>query len=185
VGLQEELEEIARKAAEHAEDGEAVAAVIPAKSEGARVYLVAYAEGDGAEPSGWLLLDDEGRLVDDRLAVRDAVSLVALCEVAEDSAGGGELDELRSRLVGLRLTENPAGLDDAVAAVDELERAIGTPPRVASLEYLEQVGTAVRNLEASLGDGPGSPFAAAMKSAAGAIEQLTTDVEANYKVPLT
>jgi hypothetical protein len=72
-----------------------------------------------------------------------------------------------------------------VAAVDELERAIGRPPRVASVEYLERVGVAVRGLEGALGEGPGSPFAAALKSAAGAIEQLTVDVEANYKRPLT
>jgi hypothetical protein len=116
--------------------------------------------------------------------VRNAASLVALCEVAEDNAGGGELDELRSRLVGLRLTENPPGLDEAVAAVDELERAIGTSPRVASVEYLEVIGAAVRSLEAALGEAPGSPFAAAMKNATGAIEELTADVEANYKRPL-
>ena len=182
MALQEELEEIALKAAGHADDAEEVMAVIPAESEGTRVYLVAF--GDGGEPSAWLLLDVHGTPVNDRLAVRDAVSLVALCEVAEESAGGGELDELRSRLVGLRLTDNPPGLDEAVAAVDELERAIGTPPRVASLEYLERVGSAVRTLESALGDAPGSPFAAAMKSGAGPIEQLTADVEANYKVPL-
>jgi hypothetical protein len=184
VALQEELEEIALKALEHADDGEEVAAVIPADSEGARVYLLAYRRAD-EEPSGWLLLDADGNPVESRAAVRDAASLVALCEVAEDSAGGGELDDLRSRLVGLQLTENPPGLDEAIAAVDELERAIGTPPRVASLDYLEAVGAAVRNLESALGDGVGSPFAAAMKSATGAVEQLTADVEANYKRPLS
>jgi hypothetical protein len=42
----------------------------------------------------------------------------------------------------------------------------------------------VRNLESALGDGVGSPFAAAMKSATGAIEQLTAEVETNYKRPL-
>jgi hypothetical protein len=184
VALQDELEEIAAKGAAHAEDGEEVAAVIPADSEGARVYLLAYRRGE-EEPSGWLLLDAAGDPVDDRAAVRDAASLVALCEVAEDSAAGGELDDLRSRLVGLKLTENPLGLDEAIAAVDELERAIGTPPRVASLAYLENLGVAVRDLERALGDGIGSPFAAAMKSATGAVEQLSADVEANYKRPLT
>ena len=106
---------------------------------------------------------------------------MALVEVAEDNAGGGELDELRSQLVALRLTENPPGLDEAVAAVDELERTIEAPPRVASTEYLERVGAAVRKLEEALGSGPGSPFAAAMKSAAGAVQQLTVDVEAHYR----
>ena len=184
MALQDELEAIAVKGAEHAVDGEEVAAVIPADSEGARVYLLAYRRGE-EEPSGWLLLDVDGNPVDARAAVRDVAALVALCEVAEDSAGGGELDELRSRLAGLKLTENPPGLDEAIAAVDDLERAIGTPPRVASLGYLEDLGAAVRNLERALGDGVGSPFAAAMKSATGAIEQLTADVEANYKRPLT
>ena len=46
------------------------------------------------------------------------------------------------------------------------------------------LGVAVRGLEGRWGEGPGSPFAAALKSAAGAIEQLTVDVEANYKRPL-
>ena len=183
MALQEELEQIAARAAEYAADGEEVAAVIPAESSNGRVYLSAYRAGDDA--TSWLAARFRGRPVEDRLAVRDAASLVALCEVAEDNAGGGELDELRSRLVGLRLTENPPGLDEAVAAVDELERAIGTSPRVASVEYLEGIGAAVRGLEAALGEAAGSPFAAAMKNATGAIEQLTADVEANYKRPLT
>lgn len=184
MALQDELEAIAAKAAEHADDAEELAAVIPADSGGARVYLLAYRRGE-EEPSGWLLLDADGNPVESRAAVRDAASLVALCEVAEDSAGGGELDDLRARLVGLQLTENPPGLDQAIAAVDDLERALGTPPRVASVDYLEAVGAAVRRLESALGDGVGSPFAATMKAATGAVEQLTQDVEASYKRPLS
>ena len=42
----------------------------------------------------------------------------------------------------------------------------------------------MRKLEEALGSGPGSPFAAAMKSAAGVVQQLAADVEANYKRPL-
>jgi hypothetical protein len=182
VELREELEQIAVVAAEHAGGGEEIAAVIPAEASVGRVYLCAYR--NGREETSWLLLDAGGAPVEDRAAVRDAASLVALCEVAADSAGGGDLDELRSQLAGLRLTENPPGLDEAVAAVDELERAIGTPPRVASTEYLERVGAAARTLEDALGSGPGSPFAAAMKSGAGAVEQLTADVEAHYRRPL-
>jgi hypothetical protein len=175
--LREELEQIAARAAQHG-NGEELAAVIPADSSDGRVYLCAYRDGD--EATGWLVLDSAGAPVTDRATVRDTASLVALCEVAEDNAGGGELDELRSRLVGLRLTENPPGLEEAIAAVDELEQTIGTPPRVASAGYLERVGAAVRELEAALGSGPGSPFAAAMKSSAGAVQQFAGDVEANY-----
>ena len=180
--LREELARIGALAAEQAGNGEEVAAVIPADASAGRVYLCAYR--NGREETSWLLLDAGGAPVEDRAAVRDAASLVALVEVAEDSAGGGTLDELRSQLVGLRLTENPPGLDEAVAAVDELERTIETPPRVASAEYLERVGAAARKLEDALGSGPGSPFAAAMKSAAGAVQQLTADVEAHYRRPL-
>ena len=153
--------------------------MIPVDAAVGRVYLCAFRHGD--ENSDWLVLDSAGVPVRDRTIVRDAASLVALCEVAEDNAGGGELDELRSRLVGLRLTENPPGLEEAIAALDRLEQAIGVPPRVASTEHLERVGAAVRELEAALGSGPGSPFAAAMKSGAGAVEEFTADVEANYR----
>jgi hypothetical protein len=182
VELRRELDRIAVAAAEQAGDGEKVAAVIPADASVGRVYLCAYR--NGREETSWLLLDAAGGPVEDRAAIRDAASLVALCEVAADSAGGGDLDELRSQLVGLRLTENPPGLDEAMAAVDELERAVGKPPRVASTDYLEHVGAAARKLEDALGSGPGSPFAAAMKSAAGAVQQLTADVEAHYRGPL-
>jgi hypothetical protein len=180
VELGQELEAVAARAAEHAGEGEAVTAVIPADSLSGRAYLVAFREGDD-EDTSWLLLDAGGEPVLDRVAVRDAASLVALVELAEENAGGGELDELRSRLVGLRLTDNPPGLDEAIAAVDELERVVGTPPRVASTDQLERIGKAVRNLEDALGSGPGSPFAAAMKSGAGAVQEFAVDVEANYK----
>jgi hypothetical protein len=182
VELSEELEQIAGAAAEHEANGEQLAGVLPAESPAGRVYLCAYRNGH--EETSWLLLDAGGAPVEERAAVRDAASLVALCEVAVDSAGGGQLDELRSQLVGLRLTEDPPGLEEAIAAVDELERTIGAPPHVASTEYLERVGAGVRKLEEALGSGPGSPFAAAMKSAAGAVQQLTADVEAHYKLAL-
>jgi hypothetical protein len=179
VELGEELEAVAARAAEHAGEGESVTAVIPADSSSGRVYLVAFRQGD--EDTSWLLLDAGGEPVLERAAVRDAASVIALVELAEDNAGGGELDELRSRLVGLRLTDNPPGLDEAIAALDELERVVGTPPRVASTDQLERIGGAVRNLEDALGSGPGSPFAAAMKSGAGAVQEFAADVEANYK----
>ena len=105
--LAEDLERIAKTAAGFASGGEELAGVLAAEpAQGGRVYLCAYRSGDEVS---WLALDDSGEPVTDRERVREAASLVALSELAEESAGGGELDELRSRLVALRLTENPTG----------------------------------------------------------------------------
>jgi hypothetical protein len=116
--------------------------------------------------------------------VRDAVSIAALCEIAEETAGGGDLEDLRSQLVALRLTENPAGIDEAEDAALALEATIGTPPRIASPEYLDALGTATRRLERALGSDAQSPFANAMRGAAPVVDELARDVEAHYKLEL-
>jgi phosphohistidine phosphatase SixA len=112
------------------------------------------------------------------------VSLSALCEVAEETAGGGDLAELRARLAELRRTEAPEGIEQAEAAAAALERTIQPPPRVASSDYLDALGTAARRLEQALGDDGGSPFAVAMQHAVPVVEELTADVEQTYKGPL-
>jgi hypothetical protein len=181
--LMDDLARVADAAAGFAEDGEELAGVLAAEPpDGGRVYLCAYR---GGEETAWLALDDEARPVTSRERLREAVTLVALCELAEESAAGGELDELRSQLVALRLTENPPGLDEAEEAVLELERALGAPPRVATPRYLDDVGAATRRLEEALGGSGGSPFAEAMKASAGAVQALTADVEGNYKRELS
>jgi hypothetical protein len=182
VALSDELEQIARAARAHAGAGEELAAVLPAEpAAGARVYLCAFRRG---EERSWLALDGAGRPVRDRALVRDAVSIAALCEVAEESAGGGDLEALRAQLRTLRLTENPDGIEEAEAAALELERALGAPPRVATPSFLDGVGLATRRLEQALGDVAWSPFVVAMKEAAGAVEELKLEVETTYKGPL-
>jgi hypothetical protein len=182
VALQDDLKRIAERATAFAGDGEQVSAVLAAEPPGiGRIYLCAFSAGNGV---GWLAFDDDGEPVTDREGVRAAASLVALCEVAEESAGGGELDELLSRLVALRLTENPPGIDEAEQAVIALQRTLGGVPRLATPEFLDAVGIATRRLEESLGEASESPFAAAMKHASGAVDALTKDVESNYKVDL-
>lgn len=182
MALDEELAALAAAAAAHAGEGEQLEAVIPAEpAPGRRVYLCAFA-ADGRR--SWLALDADGEPVSRRDAVREAVSIAALCELAEESAGGGDLDELRARLVALRITEDPPGLDAAERAVDELQRALGRPPRLASPAYLDAVGQATRRLEQALGDSGPSPFATAMTAAAGAVEELWREVESGYKTPL-
>jgi hypothetical protein len=111
------------------------------------------------------------------------VSIAALCELAEESAGGGDIGELRARLVELRLTENPEGIEDAEVAAAALQETIAAGSRVASAVYLDSIGTASRRLEAALGSDR-SPFAEAMKAGVGAAEELATEVERGYKHPL-
>ncbi len=114
----------------------------------------------------------------------EAASLAALCEVAEESAGGGHLPELRARLAELRETDNPEGIEEAEAAATALAETLQPEPRVASGEYLDAIGSASRRLEQALGDSGASPFAAAMQAALGSVEELAGDVERNYKLPL-
>lgn len=170
MALADELERIAAAAAS---PDDRVTGILAAELiDGTRVYLCAYESGE------WLALDAEAKPVESRRLVREAVSLSALCEVAEESAGGGHLAELRARLVELRLEE-------AEAAAAELEATIQPPPRLATNAYLDALGAASRRLEQSLGDEAGSPFATSLQSAAAAIEELANEVERGYKLLLS
>jgi hypothetical protein len=156
--------------------------VVPAEpGEGERVYLCAYRRG---EEESWLALDSAGAAITDRALVRRAVSIAALCELAEESAGGGDLDELRSRLAELRETENPDGIEEAETAAADLQATIQPPPRIANVAYLDAIGAAAGRLERALGEVGGSPFAEAMKSGTAAAEELATGVVRAYKRPL-
>ena len=180
--LEEELSAVGEAARGQARDGEELVAVIPTEpGTGARVYLCAY---EGGEERAWLALDASLRPVADRVLVRDAVAIAAMCELAEESAGGGDLGELRARLVELRLTENPEGIDEAEIAAAELQEAIQPPPRIASVPYLDALGLAAGRLEGALGQVGGSPFAEAMKSGVAAADELANEVERTYKGPL-
>jgi hypothetical protein len=182
VALRDDLDRAAAAAGRFAGTGEELEGVVPAEPErGERTYLCAFTAG---EERSWLVLDDHGEPLTSRDAVRRTVSIVAMCELAEESAGGGELGELRERLVALRLTESPPGIEEAEDAALALEQAIGAPPRLAEPAYLDRVGAATRRLEEALGPSSGSPFAEAMKSGPGTVEELAHDVESNYKLPL-
>ena len=179
MSLSEELDRIAAAAEPYAEEGELLAGVVAAEPEsGIRVYLCAFESG---ESRSWLALDSDGRPIEDRALVREAAELSALCELAEELSGGGDLEELRDVLKRLRLTESPVGIEEAEEAALALEAAVGRPPRVASHAYLDAVGTATRRLERALGDSADSPFAQAMQAATGAVTELAEEVEREYK----
>jgi hypothetical protein len=178
----EDVARIASAAAAFLEPGEKIAGVLVAETLGRRVYLCAF---ESAEGHAWLALGDDAQPLTDRRLVREAASLAALCEVAEESAGGGHLPELRTRLAEIRETDNPEGIEEAEAAAASLAETLQPEPRVASGAYLDAIGSASHRLEQALGDSGASPFAAAMQAALGSVEELGDDVERNYKLPLT
>ena len=184
MALADDLARIAEAAAALAASGEEIAAVLPTEPHaGGRLYLCAFQSGAGER--SWLALDDGGTAVEERQALRDAISIAALCELAEEVAAGGDLDELHSTLVALRLTENPDGIDEAEEALLELQRVIGAPPALATPARLDAIGLATRRLELALGGAlHGSPFADAMRGAGDAVDALTSDVERTYRVAL-
>ena len=182
VALSDDLERIAAAAAVYAAPRERLTGVVAAEPLGAtRVYLCAYESDEG---HAWLALDDDAQPVASRRRVRDAASLAALCEVAEESAGGGNLAELRSRLAELREREAPEGILEAEEAAAALAETLQPEPRLATTDYLDRIGAASRRLEQALGNAAGSPFAAAMQQAVPAVEELAAEVERGYKGPL-
>lgn len=184
MSLEDELDAAAVAAGTFLDDGEQLAGVVAAEpSAGLRVYLCAYRE-DGSGGLSWLALDGDGEPLGDRLLVRDAVSVVGLCELAEECAGGGDVAELRRQLADLEARDDPAGIDDAQAAAAALETTLAAPPRIASLAYLDAIGAAASKLERALGEIGSSPFARAMQSGSAAVDELADDVERNYKRPL-
>jgi hypothetical protein len=133
--LSDELDGIATIAARHAAADERVVAILAAEPRpGERVYLCAF---DGPGGRSWLALSADGTPIHARDRVRDAVSIAALVELAEESA--------------------------------EAARA---EPRVASPDYLDELG------------GSHTEIPLAVQQGVGAVDELTREIEAGYKLPL-
>ena len=139
MSLTDELERIAGNAQAYAGDGEELAAVIPAEpTEGMRVFLCAFSAG-GDERS-WIALRPDGNAVLDRSLLRDAVSIAALCELAEDYADGVDAIEEPPRVA------SPAYLDAIGAAARRLEEGPGS----RFTEGMKQGSVAVEGLAAEV-----------------------------------
>jgi hypothetical protein len=181
MSLENDLARIATAAVSFAEAKETLVGIVPAEpGAGLRLYLCAY-QSSSAETS-WLVLDADGRPVSTRNAVREAVSIAALCEVASETAAGGDLD---AQLAALRETEHPEGVEEAEEAVEALQAVIGSPPVLATPQRLDEIGEATRRVEQALGNGADSPFTHAMRGAADSVQAFTADVEASYKGELS
>jgi hypothetical protein len=138
VALSDDVSRIAEAVARFAAPGETLGAVIAVEpSSGERVYLCAFSGEDGTH--SWLALDDAGAPVRNRTRIRDAASIAALVEVAEESTAA----------------------------------AVAPEPRLASPSYLD-----------SLGAGAAGDVAVALQGALPAIDELTRDLELNYKLEL-
>jgi hypothetical protein len=176
VPLDDELVEAAERASRYGRvTGVLAAEPVP----GRRNYLVALdASDDGGR---WIALDADGRPLERREEIRSVASIVAICELAGDLAGGGDLAALRQELQRVRVVEGAASVEPAEQAALGLERAVGAPPRVASPTYLDEVGAAAATLERALGDS-GSPFSAALRNGTGAVEEFVRDVERGYAI---
>jgi hypothetical protein len=182
--LPDDLERAAALATAQIEDGDRVSGILPTEPDpGRRVYLCSIDVADGTR--GWLGVREDGSVVRSRAELRAAVSIAALCEVAVDSAGGGDIDRLLASLADVREREAPDGIEDAEAAARALREVLGSPPQLATAGRLDAIGAAARRLEQELDPGGASPFAAALKSAQGAVSEVQREVEAGYLVDLT
>jgi hypothetical protein len=182
--LGDELGRAGELASAHIGDGDVVSGLLATELEpGRRVYLGSIDGADGRR--GWLGFRGDGSVVTSRAEVRASVSIAALCEIAVDAAGGGDLDGLIVSLVDLREREAPEGIEDAEAAARALREVVGDPPQLATPERLDALGAATRRLEQELDPGGASPFAAALKAAQGAVSELQREIEAGYLVDLT
>jgi hypothetical protein len=128
--LERELRRIADAAVRHAAEGEELTGIVPAEpGSGVRAYVCAFSDG---EETSWLVLDADGGPVEDRSLVRDAVSIAALYELAEEATGvaaeeprvatPAELDTLAAE------ADNPqafvAAMKGATGTVEELVKDV-------------------------------------------------------------
>jgi hypothetical protein len=133
---------------------ERVVAVMPAEpGRGRRVYLIAYEGGGGLS---YLALDGALEPLTDARLVREAVTMLALAERAEEASGATLAEELAGALAGARRELAAAGLDEAAAAARAAEEAtaevarVTTGPRLATPAYLDSVAAAASTLDGPL-----------------------------------
>jgi hypothetical protein len=123
VALSEDVSRIAGVAAQHRTPGQQVVAVLAVETvTGERVYLAAFADDEGRQE--WLALDHDGLPVTNRERVREAASIAALVEVAEDAAEHVVEGPRVASLPYLDSIGGDATIAGALPAVEELTRDV-------------------------------------------------------------
>ena len=147
--LEEELETAVTAAGRHARPGEEPVAVMAAEPAGRRVFVVALAAGDDL---GFVAVDAAGTAVADRRLVKDAVSLAALAERAEEVSGATAADDLVEQFREVEGSLRGAGEGEAAAAavaVAEAGARLGAAaagPRAATPVYLDRLAALAGDL---------------------------------------
>lgn len=152
--LEQELEAMLAAAGSHAGPGEeAVAVMATEPAAGERVYVVAFAAGDDL---GYVALDAAGATVSDPRLVKDAVSLAALAERAEEVSGATVADELVQRFGDAAAVLRRVGDRDAAAAAQAVVGAssrladTASGPRPATPQFLDRMAAHATELAAAL-----------------------------------
>jgi hypothetical protein len=123
VALSEDVSRIAGVAAQHRTPGQQVVAVLTVETAtGERVYLAAFADGEGQQE--WLALDHDGVPVTSRERVREAASIAALVEIAEDAAEHVAEGPRVASLPYLDEIGGDSSIAGALPAVEELARDV-------------------------------------------------------------
>lgn len=123
MSLSEDVSRVAAIAAQHRAPGQQVVAVLAVDSAaGERVYLCAFADDEGSRE--WLALAADGAPLADRARVREAASIAALVEVAEEAAEQVAEGPRVASLPYLDSIGGDSNIAAALPAVEELTREI-------------------------------------------------------------
>jgi len=123
VALSEDVSRIAGIAAHHRAPGQQVVAVLTVETaRGERLYLAAFEDADGERE--WLAFDHDGAPVTSRDRVREAASIAALVEVAEETAEHVAEGPRVASLPYLDSIGGDSSIAGALPAVEELTRDV-------------------------------------------------------------
>ena len=183
MALGDELEQIAeQRAGAMRRTAEELVVVIPAEPvDGTRVYLCAFSSGDDSRT--WLALDGAGEAIADRALVHEAVTVAALCELAEESAAGGDVDGFEARLAELAQAEGPSSWQTPRPRSPSF-----APSSTATSRRFSRLPRPHRACHPALRAGAGRDRLVTVRrgdeAGSDAVEGLAAEVEASYKIPL-